>query len=72
MAEPKDAPIVERVATATGRGVGSAFVGPLLAASLDAPDVRAAVWRLVVPMGLGVGAGVALGVVVGLWLGGKR
>lgn len=68
----KEAPTVERIATATGRGVGAAFVGPLVAASLEAPDVRAAVWRLVVPMGLGVGAGVALGIVVGLWIGGKR
>lgn len=60
---------IPQVATLTARGVGSAVVGPLVGSALASTDVRDAVWRLVVPIGLGVGAGVALGVVVGLWLG---
>lgn len=57
------------VATPIARGVGYAVVGPAIGAALSAPDVRAAVWGLALPLGVGLAGAVALGVVFGLWLG---
>lgn len=62
----------ETTASAVSRGVGDVVVGPLVGAALSSREVRAAVWDLVIPIGLGIGAGVALGIVVGRVLAGSR
>lgn len=65
-------PAIAPVITAGARGIGHAVVGPLVGSALAAPEVQAAVVRLVVIAAAGVAAGTLLGVWIGLKLGGSK